>query len=714
LIKLSSRNPWLCLSALLLAYSLVTTVSGFAQTSAGKANRGVQIQPEIAEGRPIGLVYIHLVKSTGEPAGDEALRRQVAGAFRISQGAPFRQFIAGFGLKRVQQLTSVQSAELKIYEAVPSGQVVVAILVSPLEEAEIVPQKAKGMLTTGNIRDFPTLFENDRSKIVFILNGGAGIFSDTDPWFGGYGEAFNGINPTAEDPLGSGTSTWIEGYIEPGFGGIFQLSDYPLYPYGAVSYLMSGTDGHDIYNSGTWGYGDFEKLYAGLIWDLPGKNALVDFSIGRQVYQLRDGFLLSKIPVSTSIGERAALYLGPRLTSENTVLVRAKAYGFGLDAFLIEPSEIDEIETNTQLAGVNLQYQFSHTNAAFTYFYVPESKSNYLSPGGRRFPREGLRTFNPSLSMAKLFGLEGSWIKTEYAYQNHEDFDMSAQAGYVWVGYQVEKYSWRPALSYRWSIFTGDNPDTQTFERFDPLFSGGLGNFLPGIIFSKVYKNANLITNRATFSVKPDDTLELILDYFHHRADDLNNLGGIGPLQTLESKDIGQEVTLTAFHYIGKHICQPQLADYYQGGHYPDGPFSHFQMGLRFSGKKAPQHSRVDAILQSTREQGRQHHPACSGRYDRAKQRGNQLDRTGGIQRRRGRGHRFWSAESCGQLHQRHHSSGGQVDQAGGRDTTRRRLRQGQGNGRSMCVGSNPRRKGIPDPQRKPYQPAGDQLVLFQ
>jgi hypothetical protein len=40
----------------------------------------------------------------------------------------------------------------------------------------------------------------------------------------------------------------------------------------------------------------------------------------------------------------------------------------------------------------------------------------------------------------------------------------------------------------------------------------------------------------------------------HLRADDLNNLGGIGPLQTLESKDIGQEVTLTAYYYIGKHL----------------------------------------------------------------------------------------------------------------------------------------------------------------
>jgi len=556
----SCLHKWLLLSTLLLASSLAGTVSGFDQTGTSEANRGVEIQPEIAEGRPIHLVYIHLVKSTGALATDEGLKKQVGNAFAVNRGETFRQLVAEFGLKRVRQLASVQSAELKLYKTVPRGQVVVAILVSPLEEAEIVSQKAKGILATGEIRDFPTIYENERSKFVFILNGGGGIFSDTDPWFGGYGEVFNGSNPTAEDPLGSGTSTWIEGYIEPGFGGIFQLSDYPLYIYGAVSYLMSGSDGHDIYNSGTWGYGDFEKLYAGVIWDLPRKNSLVDVSIGKQVYQLRDGFLLSKIPVSTSIGERAALYLGPRLTSENTVLVRAKAYGVGLDAFLIEPSEIDEIATNTQLAGVDLQYQFSNMDAAFTYFYIPESKSIYRTPDGRQLPREGLRTFNPSLSIKKLFGLDGSWIKAEYAYQNHEDFDMSAQAGYVWAGYQAQNWSWRPALSYRWSIFTGDDPDTQRYERFDPLFSGGLGQFLPGIIFSKVYKNANLITNRATFSVKPDDTLELILDYFHHRADDLNNLGGIGPLQTLGSKDIGQEVTLTAFHYIGEHFFLQGIA----------------------------------------------------------------------------------------------------------------------------------------------------------
>ena len=544
----------LFLSALFFVLNPAGPASVIAENVSTEPKRGVEIQAELAEGLPIGLVYIHLERPAGDPAKDEAFKKEVAAAFAIGEGETFRRIVVDFGLKRVRQLASVQSAELKLYQTVPGGQVMVAVLVVPMGVVAIIPKKAEGMLSSRDLRDFPTIFENERSKLVFILNGGAGVYRDTDPWFGGYGEAFNGSNPTAEDPLGPGSSSWVEGYVEPGIGGVFQISDYPVYPYGAVSYLMSGSDGHDIYNSGTWGYGDFEKLYAGLIWDLPSENSLVDVSIGKQVYQLRDGFLLSKIPVSTSIGERAALYLGPRLTSENTVLVRARAFGVGLDAFLIEPSEIDEIATNTQLAGVNLQYQFSNMDAAFTYFYVPESKSIFRTPDGRQLPREGLRTFNPSLSMTKLLGLDGSWIKAEYAYQNHEDFDMSAQAGYVWGGYQAQNWLWRPALSYRWSMFTGDNPNTQTFERFDPLFSGGLGNFLPGIVFSKVYKNANLVTNRATLSIKPTDTFELILDYFHHQADELNNIGGIGPLQTLKSKDIGQELTLTAFHYIGKHF----------------------------------------------------------------------------------------------------------------------------------------------------------------
>ena len=551
---------WLVPAATCLGALLATSAPGHAQSGTLESRRGVEIQAELAEGLPIAMVYVHVVQPTDDAKATENLKEQVAAAFGIREGQSYRQLVAAFGLNRVRQLASVQSAELRLFNAVPSGRVAVALLVTPRPETPVAPAEPKAEPVAAEARRFPTIHEDERSRYVYILNGGVGVFSDSDPWFGGFGDAFNGGNPTAKDPLGPGTSTWVEGYVEPGLGGISQVSDYPVYLYGAVSWLMSGTAGHDIYNSGQWGHGDFEKLYAGMIWNLPGADTLLDVSAGKQVYQIRDGFLLSKIPVSTSIGERAALYLGPRLTSENTLLARAKIGRFGLDAFQIEPSEIDEIATDTKLAGVNLQYQFGNVEAAFTYFYVPDSKSSYRAPDGERLPREGLRTYNPSLSLKKLFGREGAWLKAEYAYQDHEDFDMSADAGYVWVGYQLTTFGWRPTLSYRWSTFSGDDPDTQTFERFDPLFSGGLGNFLPGIVFSKAYKNANLVTNRATLSVKPREQLELILDYFHHRADSLNNLGGIGPLQALESRDIGQEVTLTAYHYIGRNLFLQGIA----------------------------------------------------------------------------------------------------------------------------------------------------------
>jgi hypothetical protein len=549
------------LTASFLAFLGIGTEGFPAMTQIPAAgSKGVEITPELAEGLPIALVYVHLLKSTEDPARDEEVKAKTQEALGIAAGDPFRPLIVDMGMKRVRALSSVQTAEFRVYESVPGGRIVLVIFVTPLAPGAELPKPPSGMLVSKDVRDFPKIFENERSKLVLILNGGAGVYSDTNPWFGGYGTIFNKNSPIAKDPLGPGTSTWVEGYLEPGLGGIIQLGNNPLYPYGAVTYLLSGTDGHDIYNSGTWGHGEFEKLYGGFIYDLPGKGNVLDFSVGKQIYQLRDGFLLSKIPVSTQVGDRAALYLGPRLTSQNTILGRLRAFGFGLDAFLIEPSEPEEIETDTRLLGINLQRKFRNIDAAFTYFYIPSSDSVYRAPGGRQLPREGLRTFNPSLSMTNLFGLEGLWFKGEYAYQNHDDFSMAAQAGYAWIGYQAEALPWRPALSYRYSLFTGDDPDTRTYERFDPLFSGGLGNFLPGIVFSKVYKNSNLITHRVTLSVKPADTLELILDYYHHRADEYNNLGGIGPLQTLQSKDIGQEVTYTTYWYVGRHLFLQGIA----------------------------------------------------------------------------------------------------------------------------------------------------------
>lgn len=541
--------------ALLLMLQMVAGVSVYGQSPEDAVHgreKGIRIQPMVAEGLPVALVYIHLEGSTGTPDGDQALRREITLALTTEAGSTFRELAAEMGVKRVRRLSSVAAARFEVFQAIPSGQVVLVVFALPKNDSR--PEGSKGMAATGEIHDFPLLYEDSRSKLTLILNGGVGAFHDYDPWFGGFGTAFNGRNPLSGDPAGSGGLAWGEGYLEPGIGGIVQVGKMPLYVYGTATYLISGTLGDDIYNGGSWGNGEFERLYAGALYDLPGQGNVLDLSLGKQIYQLRDGFLLSKIPVSTSAGERGALYLGPRLASKNTAMGRLRIGGVGFDAFMVEPSELEIVETDTRLLGANLQYRWRGIDTAFTFFYIDASDTTFP------FPREGLRTYNPSIGWTDIGGIDGLWFKAEYAYQDHENYDMAAHAGYGWLGYQ-SSWALKPGISYRYSVFTGDDPETETVERFDPLFSGGLGNFLPGLVFSKAYKNSNLRTHRLRANLYPAQTLELSLDYFHHRADCSNNRGGIGPLNTtLPSKEIGEEITFTSNWYIGSHFFLQGLA----------------------------------------------------------------------------------------------------------------------------------------------------------
>lgn len=55
---------------------------------------------------------------------------------------------------------------------------------------------------------------------------------------------------------------------------------------------------------------------------------------------------------------------------------------------------------------------------------------------------------------------------------------MDAWAAYATVGYLARDLPWTPSISYRIPGFTGDDPSTATYERFDALYSGGLSEWL--------------------------------------------------------------------------------------------------------------------------------------------------------------------------------------------------------------------------------------------
>ena len=229
---------------------------------------------------------------------------------------------------------------------------------------------------------------------------------------------------------------------------------------------------------------------------------------------------------------------------------------FTAEGVFLQPTEYSGMETNTQIAGATVGYNDSRiVDAALTYLEVPRSTKPYFAPDGSVLTtREGLRTVSPSLWLTRLFGVDGLWFKGEFAYQTHEQIDMAAYAYALWPGYRADSLPWKPGISYRYTFFSGDDPSTAKYERYDPLLSGGQNNYVPGMLLSSVLVNSNLRSQRLTLTANPTDQIGLTLEYTLHRAIQLNNRGGIGPQQQLSSKDLAQEVDLFCSIYAGKHL----------------------------------------------------------------------------------------------------------------------------------------------------------------
>ena len=470
-------------------------------------NAGLRIPPNLAEGVPIQQVFIYLRNPTGDAEQDEALRQHVASTFRIRAGGNFSPLFAEQALSEVRQLPFVAAAEYRLYESNLPGPVILALLVTlqpePTEaapEETLGAQQPSGILVSGSFEDFPTLYQSDRSLVRFILNGGIGVFSDTNPWFGNADDFVAGAyQPT-------GTITWGEAYLEPGLAGITQVGDEPFYIYGAGTYTLSTTVQPDIFRTDSRFFADIEQLYGGLLATEPNSSVSFNLSAGRQKFQLNQGFLFSQFAGSANALNRAASFSNARTAYEQTVLANLRWGDVRLQGFFLQPDELPVADSQTQYLGTSLSFNHQNLEAALTYIAVPQSNRAYVLPDGNSFSREGLQVINPRLRLSSLFGVPGLWAEGEYAYQFSHQQSMAAQGGYVWLGYTAEEVPWQPSISYRFAGFSGDDPNTTTYERFDPLQASGLTDWLQGINLGKVYNNSNSFSHRVTFKVRPIST----------------------------------------------------------------------------------------------------------------------------------------------------------------------------------------------------------------
>jgi hypothetical protein len=517
--------------------------------------QGVRVPPNLNEGVEIDRVFIYLRNPSGDATRDEQIKQEIANTFGLRAGGSFSSLFASRGISQVERLPFVQSAEYRLYESNTPGRVTVAVLVT-LKPGETTPatkpteqSKKRGIFVDGNFGQFPTLYESDSTLLKIFLNGSAGVFSDMNPWFGNPQKFLSGTYR----PFG--TTTWGEFSLEAGLAGITELGRSPSYLYGAATYTISSTIQPDIFQTDNRLYGDIEKLYAGLLYAKKGNPFAVNLSGGRQTFQLNQGFLFSQFSGSANALDRGASYLNPRTAYRTTILADVKVGDFRLRGFFLQPDELAIADSKTQYLGTSLGYNNNRNlDVSLSYITVPQSEKEYFLPGGLKETREGLQVINPRLRLSSLFGVDGLWAEAEFAHEFNNRFDMSANGGYIWLGYKANKASWRPSISYRFAGFSGDDPKTSTYERFDPLQAGGLSDWLQGLSLGKVFTNTNSFSHRISLGVQPTDSFSLSLDYYYRYADQLNNLGGSRPLQTLGSRYIGQEVQLLARYFVSQNF----------------------------------------------------------------------------------------------------------------------------------------------------------------
>ena len=567
-----------------LAFLPVLSTPSVAQDGAGlgAGQYGASVVPlgQAAVGQTISRIEVEIGTSSGDAARDEAALRAARAATGALRGRAYRPVLVDTALGFLVSAGTVRAATHRTtYEGARGALgVVVSLDLSPAP----LPEAAASVEEPG----FPVIHQDDRSTLTFILNTGAGAYSDINAWFGAP-ELFNEFSPIAGRLPGS-EAAWGEAYLEFGLGGATRLTDSDYYLFGAVSGLFGVSRGQDIFTDDDRNFLHPDKGYVGALYANPETGNTAQLSFGRQTWTLNNGFLISMIAGSSNAGERGATYLGPRNTTDFSALATGEFGRTRFSLFYIDPDELEDLESNTAFAGTNLGYQFTD---AFTMdaslITIPASDSTYRTPSGAALAREDTTTWG-ARALWRPVTEDHVWLEGEAYHQTNDAFDMAANAWYGTAGYIWGSLPWSPSISYRYASFSGDDPDTDRFERFDSLMSTGLGNWLQGMSLGKVYRNGNLNSHRIQANVVPREGMNLTFTWHQLRADELNNIGANPALSQLTSRDIGDEYTGTLRWGIDRNRYLQVVASHALPGRAlrdigADEPWSTFQASLYVS-----------------------------------------------------------------------------------------------------------------------------------
>lgn len=526
-----------------------------------------KVNKELARGNFINDVKIVLVQSNSVISATSEEVEDFYNTFFIKPGTTFNPILADLAMSRISAEDYIESASYELFDSeTGSGTVsrslsiivTVTMLDSTTEKIAL-----KGILTQDGFKDFPMIYESKQAQFKFFMNGAVGFYNDVNALFG-EGPAFSQGNPIADDPATRGTRFWLESSIEPGISGISKLGKSNIYWYGEASAVISGRNTTDIYSSGSTIYFGMERLYGGFLATAIGKNKniTINANYGRNYFQLNDGFLFAKTSGSSNAGPRGSVYSSSRTAFQKNGNLAIQYKDFRLSGHFVEPQELfhdKQLDVNYLIGTFNYNDN-KNLDLGISYISTNGGRAKYSLPEGA-IEKKGMYVINPKVWLSNIAS-SGLFIKSEYAYQAHQTEDMESNAWYLGAGYNFKNLKTTPSVYYRYSFLQGDDGATEKYERFDPILTGVLGNWVQGLNFRKLVGNGNLISHRVELTSWISPTMAISFDYFNLRADQLTNNGGLAPITTLKNKMLGQEGSLTLKGMLNKNLTLLGIVSY--------------------------------------------------------------------------------------------------------------------------------------------------------
>ncbi len=503
------------------------------------------------------------------PSADAAFNARIEDLVRRSLGVfPFDRYQAtsiDFALAIARRNTNISSVNHSVTFG-PTGGVILDVQVTLGGKSQ--DEKARGVFASKDPGDFPVLYDRDGTLVRAKLEALSMYYGNRNAWYGRPDLMLAGNPLVKGKPAGAGYSNWMEGFIHAGVYGITPLSDSASV-YGGLSAITSGSAGQELFTDQSRVYSGVEDAYIGIVGGVTttvGNRFVYNASAGRQRFSIGDGFLIANSAANGQ--DRAGLQSNPRWAADQLLLAQLKYNNTKFEAFHLDPDELPVIDSKTQINGLNLETRVrNQLDLGTTFLYVPKSNYAYYTPTGT-YSREGLQVYDARARwQPNPAALPGPFLATEGGYQRNINFDMSAYAFYGEAGWSFANLPWSPTLSYRYAEFSGDNPNTTRYERWDPLFSGGNGEqWVEGINHFKVFQNSNLVAHRIQLRLRPNPKLELVPQIWLFRAKSTTNIGGNPALTYLDSKDLGYEVNMTVKYFFSQRVfLQGHVAATYPG-----------------------------------------------------------------------------------------------------------------------------------------------------